>query len=153
MGRSDPHYGPALEAVSKASAAVGGTNPISGQPYAPGYAGLPTELTELQKRLVVDYEETREVSLLAGRSTINHAKNTASVASYTTAARSSRAETSSPSAPSASAAVASTVARTTRGTVPRRSPAGVSSSAGGADRPGRKPELGLPALRTPAVAA
>ncbi len=73
VGQSDPHYRDALEAVSKASAAVGGTNPISGQPYAPGYAGLPTELTELQKRLVIDYEETREVVFWL-ESTINHLK-------------------------------------------------------------------------------
>ena len=34
VGKSDPHYGAALEAVRKASAAVGGTDPVSGQPYA-----------------------------------------------------------------------------------------------------------------------
>ena len=73
VGQSDPHYGAALEAVSKASAAVGGTDPLSGRPYAPGYAGLPTELTELQKRLVVDYEETKEVTAFL-ESTINHLK-------------------------------------------------------------------------------
>ncbi len=58
VGKSDAHYGAALEAVRKASAAVSGTDPVSGQPYAPGYAGLPTELTELQKRLVLDAEES-----------------------------------------------------------------------------------------------
>ena len=73
VGRADSHYGPALEAVSKASAAVSGTNPISGQPFAPGYTGLPAELTELQKRLVVDYGETREVVFWL-ESTINHLK-------------------------------------------------------------------------------
>ncbi len=62
VGKSDSHYGPALEAVEKATAAVGGTNPVSGQPYSPGYAGLPTELTELQKRLVIHYEEAHEVT-------------------------------------------------------------------------------------------
>jgi RND superfamily putative drug exporter len=61
VGKSDSHYGAALEAVRKASAAVSGTDPVSGQPYAPGYAGLPTELTALQKRLVIDTEETYEV--------------------------------------------------------------------------------------------
>ncbi len=61
VGKSDAHYGAALEAVRKASAAVSGTDPVSGQPYAPGYAGLPTELTALQKRLVLDTEETDEV--------------------------------------------------------------------------------------------
>jgi RND superfamily putative drug exporter len=63
VGQSDAHYGPALEAVRQASAAVSGTDPVSGKPYAPGYAGLPTELAELQKRLLVDAEETKEVTL------------------------------------------------------------------------------------------
>ncbi len=62
VGKSDPHYGAALEAVEKATAAVSGTNPVNGQPYAPGYAGLPTEITELQKRLVANSEEAQEVS-------------------------------------------------------------------------------------------
>ncbi len=63
VGQTDTHYGPALEAVRQASAAVSGTDPGSGQPYAPGYAGLPTELAELQKRLLVDAEESKEVTL------------------------------------------------------------------------------------------
>jgi putative drug exporter of the RND superfamily len=62
VGKTDSHYGPALEAVEKATAAVSGTDPVSGQPYAAGYAGLPTELTELQKRLVIEYEEAHLVS-------------------------------------------------------------------------------------------
>jgi len=62
VGKSDAHYGAALNAVSKASGAVSGTDPVSGQPYAPGYAGLPTELTALQKRLLADAEEAREVT-------------------------------------------------------------------------------------------
>ncbi len=61
-GKSDPNYGPALEAVRKATAAVSGTDPATGQPYAPEYAGLPTELTALQARLLNDAEEAQEVS-------------------------------------------------------------------------------------------
>ncbi len=73
VGKTDPHYEPALEALGKASAAVGGTDPVSGEPYARGYAGLPTELAELQKRLEHDYEETKEVVFWL-ESTINHLK-------------------------------------------------------------------------------
>jgi RND superfamily putative drug exporter len=61
-GKSDPNYGPALEAVRGATAAVSGTNPATGQPYAPEYAGLPTELTALQARLLDDAENVQEVS-------------------------------------------------------------------------------------------
>ncbi len=66
-GKTDSHYGAALEAVEKASAAVSGTNPASGQPYAAEYAGLPAELAALEKRLLVDHEELEQIShLLAG---------------------------------------------------------------------------------------
>jgi RND superfamily putative drug exporter len=61
-GKSDPNYGPALDAVRNATAAITGTNPATGQPYAPGYAGLPAELTALQARLLDDAEEAQEVS-------------------------------------------------------------------------------------------
>jgi putative drug exporter of the RND superfamily len=60
-GKSDPNYGPALEAVQKAAAAVTGTNPGDGQPYAPGYAGLPTELSALQLRLEEDLSQTKQI--------------------------------------------------------------------------------------------
>ncbi len=62
VGKSDPSYAAALEAVRKASAAVSGTDPVSGAPYAPEYAGLPAELTALQARLVEDSEESKEVT-------------------------------------------------------------------------------------------
>jgi putative drug exporter of the RND superfamily len=62
VGKSDPDYGAALEAVRKASAAVSGTDPVSGTPYAPEYAGLPAELAGLQARLVEDAEESKEVT-------------------------------------------------------------------------------------------
>ncbi len=61
-GKSDPNYGPALEAVRKATAAVSGTDPATGLPYAADYAGLPSELTALQARLLDDAEEAQEVS-------------------------------------------------------------------------------------------
>jgi RND superfamily putative drug exporter len=61
-GKADPNYGPALDAFRNATAAITGTNPATGQPYAPEYAGLPAELTALQARLLDDAEEAREVS-------------------------------------------------------------------------------------------
>jgi RND superfamily putative drug exporter len=61
-GKTDPNYGPALEAVRNATAAISGANPATGQPYAPEYAGLPTELTALQARLLDDAEEAQETS-------------------------------------------------------------------------------------------
>jgi RND superfamily putative drug exporter len=62
VGRSDPHYQAALEAVRRAEAAVGGTDPVGGQPYAPEYSGLPTELTGLGERLQVDVRESKQVT-------------------------------------------------------------------------------------------
>jgi RND superfamily putative drug exporter len=62
-GKSDPNYAAALDAVRRATAAVSGTDPVSGAPYAPGYAGLPTELNALRERLVADWEESKEVTL------------------------------------------------------------------------------------------
>ena len=51
VGKGDPNYGAALEAVRKATAAVTGTDPDGGGQYAPGYAGLPVELEAQQARL------------------------------------------------------------------------------------------------------
>ncbi len=48
VGKSDPEYAAALEAVRRALAAVSGTDPVTGGPYAPDYAGLPAELAALQ---------------------------------------------------------------------------------------------------------
>jgi len=62
-GKSDPNYAAALEAVRQADAAVSGADPVSGAPYAPGYAGLPAELNALHGRLVEDWEESKEVTL------------------------------------------------------------------------------------------
>ncbi len=62
VGKTDPNYAAALDAVSRAAAAVGGTDPASGTPYAPEYTGLPTELVGLQSTLLKDYEETKQVT-------------------------------------------------------------------------------------------
>ncbi|HEY2715957.1 MAG TPA: MMPL family transporter [Solirubrobacterales bacterium] len=57
VGKSDPSYGPALEAVRQATAAVSGTDPTTGAPYAEGYAGLPAELTAMEERLTAAVEQ------------------------------------------------------------------------------------------------
>ncbi|MGD9736571.1 MAG: MMPL family transporter [Solirubrobacterales bacterium] len=54
--KSDPNYGPALEAFQQAEAAISGAYPATGTPYSEGYAGLPAELTALQERLNTDLE-------------------------------------------------------------------------------------------------
>ena len=62
VGQADPSYAAALAAVQKAAAAVSGTDPATGQPYAPGYTGLPAELTALQATLLEEAEEADYVS-------------------------------------------------------------------------------------------
>jgi RND superfamily putative drug exporter len=62
VGKGDPNYVPALEAVRQAAAAVSGTDPVSGAPYAPEYTGLPTELEALQAGLLEDLDETEHVA-------------------------------------------------------------------------------------------
>jgi putative drug exporter of the RND superfamily len=62
VGKTDPNYAAAYEAVRRALAAVSGTDPVSGQPYAPEYAGLPAELSALQERLLEDAEEAEQVT-------------------------------------------------------------------------------------------
>jgi RND superfamily putative drug exporter len=61
-GKADPAYAATLEAVQRALAAVSGTDPVSGAPYAPGYAGLPAELAALQSRLTEDAGEAKQVT-------------------------------------------------------------------------------------------
>jgi RND superfamily putative drug exporter len=71
VGKSDPNYGAALEAVRKASAAVSGKDPVTGAPYDPvpetpevePYAGLPAELVALNERLLEDQKQSKETSL------------------------------------------------------------------------------------------
>jgi RND superfamily putative drug exporter len=61
VGQSDPNYAAALEAVRRATAAVTGTDPTTGAPYAPEYAGLPVELEALQARLIEDADEASSI--------------------------------------------------------------------------------------------
>ena len=62
VGKEDPSYGPALEAVRRAGAAVSGTDPVSGAPYEAGYTGLATELEALQAELLADAENAKYVT-------------------------------------------------------------------------------------------
>ncbi|HEX3323948.1 MAG TPA: MMPL family transporter, partial [Solirubrobacterales bacterium] len=62
VGKTDPNYAASLEAVRQATAAVSGTDPISGTPYATGYAGLLAELEVLQAQLLKDVEESKHVT-------------------------------------------------------------------------------------------
>ena len=66
VGKDDPNYAAALAAVRQAAAAVSGTDPASGLPYAEGYAGLPAELAALQAALGEDRREAAASHLLAG---------------------------------------------------------------------------------------
>jgi len=51
VGKEDPNYAATLDAVRKATAALTGTDPVSGSPYAPEYAGMTAELEALSTRL------------------------------------------------------------------------------------------------------
>jgi RND superfamily putative drug exporter len=62
VGQTDPNYAPAVEAVRHADAAVSGTDPVSGAPYAAGYTGLVTELEAMQARLVKASEDSKHVT-------------------------------------------------------------------------------------------
>lgn len=70
VGKTDPKYAGALEAVRKATAAVTGTDPASGAPYDPvpetpevePYAGLPAELGALNERLLEDWEQAKQIN-------------------------------------------------------------------------------------------
>jgi RND superfamily putative drug exporter len=68
-GQADPNYAAALEAVRRATAAVSGTDPVSGAPYAPDYTGMPAELEAMQKRFAIDVENAKQ-STFWFRSTI-----------------------------------------------------------------------------------
>jgi RND superfamily putative drug exporter len=62
VGKTDPNYAAALEAVGKATGAVSGTDPVSGRPFATEYAGMSSELSVLQSELsqaTHEAEETR----------------------------------------------------------------------------------------------
>ncbi|HEV7615219.1 MAG TPA: MMPL family transporter [Solirubrobacterales bacterium] len=62
VGKTDPNYPAALEAVRRATAAVTGTDPVGGAPYAPNYTGLPAELEALQANLLEDLDNTQHVT-------------------------------------------------------------------------------------------
>jgi RND superfamily putative drug exporter len=77
-GKTDPIYTAALEAVRQATAAVSGTDPASGAPYAADFAGLPPELATLQSGLLDDAadakrESTWLASTLQGLKRLTHA--------------------------------------------------------------------------------
>jgi putative drug exporter of the RND superfamily len=70
VGKTDPEYAAALEAVRRAETASSGKDPISGAPFDPvpatpevePYGGLPTELTALRERLLEDHAQAKEVT-------------------------------------------------------------------------------------------
>jgi RND superfamily putative drug exporter len=59
VGKGDPNYGPSLDAVRRATAAVTGTDPVGNTPYAPEYSGLPAELEALNARLLEDLDNSK----------------------------------------------------------------------------------------------
>jgi RND superfamily putative drug exporter len=71
VGKTDPNYGAALEAVRKATAAVSGKDPVTGAPYDPlpetpevePYTGLPAELVALDERLIATHKQANETTL------------------------------------------------------------------------------------------
>ncbi len=62
VGKDDPEYQAAVDEVRQASAALTGTDPISGAAYADGYAGLPAELAALRESLLGDVKEAQQVT-------------------------------------------------------------------------------------------
>jgi RND superfamily putative drug exporter len=70
VGKSDPEYAAALEAVRRALTAESGVDPITGVPYDPApntpevepYAGLPAELVALHERLLDDYDNAKQIN-------------------------------------------------------------------------------------------
>jgi RND superfamily putative drug exporter len=70
VGRSDPEFAAALEAVRRALAAESGVDPVTGAPFDPvpetpevePYAGLPAELIALHERLQENYTDAKEVN-------------------------------------------------------------------------------------------
>ncbi len=63
-GQTDPRYAELVATLRTGVAAATGTDPVSGEPYADGYAGLVAEGEALQARLVEDEEEAQSVVTL-----------------------------------------------------------------------------------------
>jgi RND superfamily putative drug exporter len=71
VGKSDPNYAAALNAVRNATAAVSGKDPVTGAPYDPvpatpevePYTGLPAELLALNERLLEDHDQAKQITL------------------------------------------------------------------------------------------
>jgi len=63
-GQSDPRYAELVATLRQGVAAATGTNPATGQPYAPGYSGLVPEGEALAARLAEYEEEASSVTLL-----------------------------------------------------------------------------------------
>jgi putative drug exporter of the RND superfamily len=70
VGKSDPEYAAALDAVRRALTAESGVDPVTGAPYdlAPQtpevepYAGLPAELAALNERLLASYDDAKQLN-------------------------------------------------------------------------------------------
>ncbi|MFN8216641.1 MAG: MMPL family transporter [Solirubrobacterales bacterium] len=63
-GQSDPRYAELVATLRHGVAAATGTDPVSGAPYAEGYAGLVAEGEALSARLAEDSEEAEDVVTL-----------------------------------------------------------------------------------------
>ncbi len=74
VGKTDPNYGPALEAVRRATAAVSGIDPVTGLPQSSEYAGLPAELAALQARLLEALDDSKTVTSWAQSTLVNSEK-------------------------------------------------------------------------------
>jgi RND superfamily putative drug exporter len=70
-GQADPNYATTLDAVRRALAAISGTDPVSGAPYAEDYAGLVVELEGLQGRLAEDAVESDDVTDMLQSTLVN----------------------------------------------------------------------------------
>jgi putative drug exporter of the RND superfamily len=70
VGKTDPEFAAAQEAVRQALAAASGTDPVTGTPYDPipttpevePYAGLHPEIAALHQRLLEDYDNAKEIN-------------------------------------------------------------------------------------------
>jgi putative drug exporter of the RND superfamily len=71
VGKEDPNYAATLDAVRRATAALTGTDPVSGAPYAPEYAGMAVELEAMQKRLLEYAAEAKRATDWLKSSVVN----------------------------------------------------------------------------------